>query len=85
MDTHQPLCAWCNKVPAGRLLDFGLISHGICPSCAEAVKRELEISKLNALWSAPTPDGLGPVRGIVAGLIISGMLWGALAIIWRTL
>lgn len=85
METHQPLCAWCNKVPAGRLLDFGLMSHGICPSCADDVMRELEISKLNAMWSAPLPDGLGPARGILAGLIVSGVLWGVLAILWRVL
>lgn len=81
--TSQPICPWCNKVPAGKLLDYGLVSHGICSACAEAVMRELEISKLNAMWSAPLPDGLGPARGIVAGLIVSGILWGALAVLWR--
>ena len=52
MDQSQPLCAWCNKVPAGKLLDFGLMSHGICAECAEAVQRELETSHLEALWRA---------------------------------
>lgn len=52
MAQPQPLCAWCNKVPAGKLLDYGLASHGICQECAEKVKRELEISKLNAMWRA---------------------------------
>ncbi len=81
--TQQPLCSWCNKVPAGKLLDHGLVSHGICPACAEAVKRELEISKLNAMWHAPTPDDLGPARGIVSGLLAAISLWGAMAILWR--
>ena len=48
----QPLCAWCHKVPAGKQLDDGLLSHGICQACAEKVQRELEISKLNAMWRA---------------------------------
>ena len=51
-DSMQPLCSWCNKIPAGKLLDHGLVSHGICQECAEKVKRELEISKLNAMWRA---------------------------------
>lgn len=53
MDQLQPLCEWCNKVPAGTLLDCGMVSHGICSDCAAAVTRELEISKLNAMWHAP--------------------------------
>ena len=44
--------------------------------------RELEISKLNAMWSAPLPDGLGPARGILAGVVVSGVLWGVLALLW---
>lgn len=52
MAQPQPLCAWCNKVPAGKLLDHGLVSHGICRACAEKVRSELEISKLNAMWRA---------------------------------
>ena len=85
MNTQQPLCAWCNKVPVGSILDHGLISHVICPSCAAAVTRELEISKLNAMWHAPSPDALGHARGILAGLIGSAVIWGALAILWRAL
>lgn len=81
----QPLCPWCNKVPAGKALDYGLVSHGICADCSSRLIRELEISKLNAMWAAPLPDGLGPARGIVAGLIVSGVLWGVLAILWRVL
>lgn len=83
MDTQQPLCAWCSKVQAGKLLDFGLISHGICPDCSEKVMRELEISKLNAMWHAPNHDALGPARGILAGLIGSAVIWSALALLWR--
>lgn len=82
---NQPLCNWCNKVQAGKLLDFGLISHGICPDCAERQVRDLEISKLNAMWHAPSPDALGPARGILAGLIGSAVIWGVLAILWRVL
>lgn len=84
MNEQQPLCAWCNKVPAGKLLDFGLMSHGICPSCADDVMRDREISKLNAMWDAPsTPeDGLGPVRGIANGFVLSLITW---AIIWGAL
>lgn len=52
MDTPQPLCPWCNKVPAGKLLENGTASHAICTACAEAIRRELEISKLNAMWMA---------------------------------
>lgn len=83
MNNQQPLCAWCNKVPAGRLLDFGLMSHGICPSCSDDVMRELEVSKLNAMWAAPSKpeDSLGPARGIANGLLISVVLWGILAMI----
>lgn len=83
--TAQPVCPWCNKVPAGKLLDYGMVSHGICQACSDQLHRELEISKLNAMWAAPLPDGLGPARWILAGLIVSGMFWGALAILWRTL
>ncbi len=48
------ICAWCN-VPLKKdepPLTYGLLSHGICRMCAEKVKRELEISKLNAIWRA---------------------------------
>lgn len=84
--TAQPLCLWCNKVPAGAVLDYGLVSHGICAACSSKLVRELEIAKLRAMWSTPPPpDGLGPVRGIVAGLILSGMIWVALAILWRVI
>lgn len=82
MTNQQPLCSWCNKVPAGRLLDFGLMSHGICPACAEDVMREMEVSKLNAMWDARSvpEDGLGPVTGIVNALVLSVIAW---AVIWR--
>lgn len=77
---NQPLCSWCNKVPAGRLLAFGLMSHGICPSCADDVMRELEVSRLNAMWDAPSPeDGLGPVKGIANGFVLSLITW---VLIW---
>lgn len=82
MNNQQPLCPWCNKVPTGRLLDFGLMSHGICQACADAVMRELEVSKLNAMWDAPSipEDGLGPVKGIALAMILSVVAW---AVIWR--
>lgn len=78
---NQPLCAWCNKVQAGKLLDFGLISHGICQDCAERQLRDLEISQLDAMWHAPSvpDDSLGPARGIANGFIFSLIAW---ALIW---
>lgn len=48
------ICAWC-QVPLKKdepPQPYGLLSHGICQSCAEKVKQELEISKLNAMWRA---------------------------------
>lgn len=47
---NQPLCAWCHKIPAGKLLLHGMESHGICQVCSDKVIRELEIVELNALW-----------------------------------
>lgn len=78
---NQPLCNWCNKVQAGKLLNFGLISHGICQDCAERQVRDLEISQLNAMWHAPSKpeDSLGAARGIVSGFIFSLIAW---ALIW---
>lgn len=52
MNQSAPLCSWCQKVPAGKLLDRGLVSHGICQECTDKVMRELEISKLNSIWMA---------------------------------
>lgn len=74
---NRPLCEWCNKVQAGKLLDFGLMSHGICHDCSAQVMRELEISKLNAMWHAPSKpeDSLGPARGIVNEFAVSLIAW----------
>ena len=46
------ICAWCNKTIKENepVQNYGLQSHCICGACAEQVKRELEISKLNAMW-----------------------------------
>jgi hypothetical protein len=48
------ICAWCQKTlkEDEPVQDHGLISHGICESCAAQVLRELEISKLDAIWRA---------------------------------
>lgn len=48
------ICAWCQRVlkKDEPPLTYGLVSHGICCPCADQVKRELEISKLNAMWRA---------------------------------
>ena len=53
-----PLCTWCNNVPAGKLLDHGLVSHGICETCSAKLIRELEVSKLNALYYAKPKEGV---------------------------
>lgn len=48
------ICAWCqtplklNEEP----VTHDLVSHGICVDCSKKVLRELEISKLNAMWRA---------------------------------
>ncbi len=48
------ICAWCNKTLKEHetAQDYGLQSHGICEACSKKVLRELEISKLNAMWRA---------------------------------
>ncbi len=48
------ICAWCNKTlkEGEPVQDYGLQTHGICESCAARVLKELEISKLNAMWRA---------------------------------
>lgn len=37
--------AWCKKVEAGTILESGMVSHGICKTCAELVMKEIEIYK----------------------------------------
>ena len=76
----QPVCPWCNKVPAGKVLSNGGVSHGICPGCAA---EQLEIARLEALWNAEPDDGLGPARGVAAGLVLAVGLWGLGVMLWR--
>lgn len=51
------VCAWCQRVLVDELMQHGLVSHGICMECADKVRRELEISKLEAMWRQPACGG----------------------------
>lgn len=47
------ICSWCQTVMRKEdKVQRRLTSHGICKPCSDKVLRELEISKLNAMWRA---------------------------------
>lgn len=50
------ICAWCSKHLTGDINEKLNISHGMCKTCSNKLKRELEqmkISKKQALVSKP--------------------------------
>lgn len=45
------VCAWCNKrMKNDERPPYGLVTHGICQECNDKVVKELEVSRLEAVW-----------------------------------
>lgn len=44
----KSICAWCNVIMKSRRIkgiDKDIISHGICPKCAEILRQSIEPAK----------------------------------------